>query len=106
MAAQPEPRAPVVHQVPGIIYSPLSGRAHILGSGLEVFEIIVPYRAVDEDFEKLREWFHWLSEDQLRAAITFWKANPDIVNPRVEREENLDLEEVWRQYPFMRPRDR
>jgi uncharacterized protein (DUF433 family) len=80
MAAQPEPRPPAVQQVPGIIYSPLRRRARILGSGLEVFEIIGPYRTVGENFERLREWFHWLSEEQLRAAIAFAEANPEFVN--------------------------
>ena len=80
MADQPEPRAPVVQQVPGTIYSPLRNRARILGSGLEVFEIIGPYRLVGEDFAQLHEWFHWLSGEQLRAAIAFAEANPEFVD--------------------------
>lgn len=80
MAAQPEPYAPAVKQVPGIIYSPVRNRARILGSGLEVFEIIGQYRAMDEDFARLQEAFHWLTAEQLRAAIAFAEANPEFVN--------------------------
>jgi uncharacterized protein (DUF433 family) len=104
MAAQPEPRAPVIHQVPGIIYSPLRNRARILGSGLEVFEIIGQYRAMDQDFTRLQEAFHWLSTDQLRAAVAFAAANPEFIE--AELAELAAAEERVRSRRASLPRER
>ena len=104
MAAQPEPRAPAVKQVPGILYSPLSGRARILGTGLEVWEIVRPYRIVGEDFEQLREWFDWLSEEQLRAALAFAEANPEFVEREIAEADSFRIEDLWEQHPETKPK--
>ena len=94
-----------VHLVPGIIYSPLERRARIAGTGLEVWEIIRGYRAVDQNWERLQAAYDWLSEEQLRAVLACAEANPAFVNARLQEEEDLErnIEQVWCDYPAMRP---
>ena len=57
-----------MRRVPGIFFvdTPSGRVATIGGTGLGVWEIIMGYRAVDDDWERLREGYHWLTEYQLR----------------------------------------
>jgi uncharacterized protein (DUF433 family) len=94
-------------RVPGIIFADgaTGRRARVAGTGIEVFEIIGSYRAVGEDWERLRECYDWLSEGQLRAAVTYAETYPDEINARLAREEELTPEYVYAKYPYMKPRD-
>ena len=98
-------RAPVQH-VPGVLYEPLGGRAHVLGTGLEVFEVVRTWKAVDEDWERLTQAYHWLTDDQLRAALSFYAKNSALVESRLARESRRRVEEVWAQFPESRPKRR
>jgi uncharacterized protein (DUF433 family) len=98
-----EPERRTIHHVPGVIFDPLERRALIVGSGLEVFEVIAVYEASGHDWEELREGFYWLSEEQLRAALGFYKANFEEVEERLKVERNFDIEEFWRQHPATKP---
>ena len=69
MSTDMEPERRTIHRVAGVIYEPLDRRAIIVGSGLEVFEVVMAYEAAGHDWEELREGFHWLTEEQLRAAL-------------------------------------
>lgn len=61
------------------------------------------YRSVDEDWERLLESFHWLTEYQLRAALAYAEAYPEEIEQRIQRDERWTLEKIWETYPFMRP---
>jgi uncharacterized protein (DUF433 family) len=95
-----------VHEVPGIIYSPLEGRARIHGTGIEVWLVAMTYETANGDWDTVRQAFDWLSERQLRAAMEFYRANPEMIRERIEREKNLDIEEFWRQHPQTAPKRR
>jgi uncharacterized protein (DUF433 family) len=98
-----EPERRTIHRVAGVIYEPLDRRAIIVGSGLEVFEVVMAYEAAGHDWEELREGFHWLTEEQLRAALAFYEANPEEVKERLDAERNFNIEEFWRQHPETKP---
>jgi uncharacterized protein (DUF433 family) len=53
-------------RVPGITVSgrPPEQTARIAGTGIEVFEVLKVYDAADRDWQRLRDAFHWLSEEQ------------------------------------------
>ncbi len=95
-----------MRRIPGIFFvDSLDGdrRATILGTGLEVWEIIRNYKIGREDYERLKEGYPWLSESQLTAALTYYERYPDEIDARIERDERWTPEAVYRDFPFMRP---
>jgi uncharacterized protein (DUF433 family) len=98
-----------MRRIPGILFanSPAGGRvARIAGTGLEVFELVQAYRAMENSWARLRESFHWLSDTQLRAALAYSEAYPEEIEERIRREEAWTPEATWQKYPFMSPKGR
>jgi uncharacterized protein (DUF433 family) len=95
-----------IEPVEGVLYEPLSRRAHVLDTGLEVFEIIRTWQEVEQDWESLTDAYHWLTGDQLRAALGFYAKNTDFVEARLARERAARVEDAWAQYPDSRPPQR
>lgn len=95
-----------MRRVPGIVFAdgPAGRRARIAGTGLEVYEVVGVYRRAHGDWGRLREAYHWLTEQQLRAALAYADAYPDEIDARLAEEERWTPERVWGEYPFMRPR--
>lgn len=94
-----------MRRIPGIVFAdgPAGRRARIAGTGLEVFEIIEQYRAVEQDWERLKEGFHWLNEHQLRAALAYAEAYPEEIEEWLKGDFYSFFEEAWAQYPYMKP---
>ena len=65
-----------MRRCPGIIYADgVTGRrARVAGTGLEVWEIIATYKSVNENFKRLKKAYHWLADQQLRAAVGYYQA--------------------------------
>jgi uncharacterized protein (DUF433 family) len=95
-------------RVPGIIFADsVCGRvARVAGTGLEVFEIIIGYRSVGYDWRQLKEAYHWLSDNQLRAALTYYELYPEEINGLLEENDKYTPEYVYEKYPFMKPKPR
>lgn len=94
-----------MRRIPGIVFvdSPSGRVAKVAGTGLGVWEIIMEYRAVNEDWERLREGYHWLSEHQLRTALAYAEAFPEEIERRIQIDEQWTPERVWETHPFTRP---
>jgi uncharacterized protein (DUF433 family) len=95
--------------VPGIIVSRRPEQsARIAETGIEVFEVVKVYRSVDEDWERLRGAFHWLSAGQLRAALTYAAEHPDEISERLmaDKEGPERLKRLWKRYPATAPKRR
>lgn len=92
-------------RAPGIVFvdGPMGRRAAIAGSGLDVWEVVAAWQAMDEDFMRLRGGYPWLTEPQLRAALSYYKLYPEEVDQRLERERGWTAERVRRELPFARP---
>src|SRR5579859_723178 len=62
-----------MRRVPGIAFAdePTGRVARLAGTGIEVWEIVQVFRDEDENWDRLREGFHWLTESQLRAALAY-----------------------------------
>lgn len=90
--------------VPGIVEAPLEGRARIAGTGIEVWEVVRRYRALREDFTALEEAYHWLTDEQLHAALTYAENHVQEIEDRLDLEETSRLEDLWVKYPQTRPR--
>ncbi len=93
-------RVPGIHFVEGVGGS---RRAAVAGTGLEVWEIVRTYKEVGEDYGELRKSYPWLSEPQLRAALSYYELYPDEIETRLKLEESWTPERV-KEVPFAVPR--
>lgn len=94
-----------MRRIPGIAFAdgPAGRVARVSGTGLEVYEVVCVYREMGEEWARLREAFHWLTEHQLRAALAYAAAYPEEIEERLRDEERWTAETLWRSYPFTRP---
>ena len=92
-----------MRRCPGIVFADgVSGRrARVAGTGIEVWEIITTYKSVNQHFGRLQKAYHWLSEQQLRAAIGYYVAYRDEIDHQIERNELWSKEEVVKHYPYL-----
>jgi uncharacterized protein (DUF433 family) len=94
-----------MRRIPGIVFVD-GGRERqvvVAGTGLEVWEVVDAYRSVSENFERLKECFDHLSNDQLGAALAYAAAYPAEVDARIAENESWTPQRTWETYPFMRP---
>ena len=92
-----------MRRCPGIVFADgVSGRrARIAGTGLEVWEFIITYRSVTQDFSRRQKAYHWLTEQQLRAAIGYYTAYREEIDEMIERNESWARELVTERFPFL-----
>jgi uncharacterized protein (DUF433 family) len=93
-----------LRRCPGILFAQgTSGRrARVAGTGIEVWEIIATYRSLKQDLKRLQKAYHWLSREQLRAALGYYAAYPQEMDQLIEENERWSEEKVRDRYPFMR----
>lgn len=77
-----------MRRCPGIIFGDgITGRrARIAGTGIDVWEVIRDFQGMDNNFEHLKEAYHWLTEKQLRAALLYYESYPEEINGRTRTE--------------------
>jgi uncharacterized protein (DUF433 family) len=97
-----------MRRAPGIVFVDGSAgrRAVIGGTGLDVWEIIATWRESQQDEKELRKSYGWLTEAQVRAALSYYKLYPQEIDARLEREALWTPERVRRELPFAQPRNR
>ncbi|MBI2471203.1 MAG: DUF433 domain-containing protein [Planctomycetes bacterium] len=76
-------------------------RARVAGTGIEVWEVIATYKGVDEDVNRLQKAYHWLSEQQLRSAIGYYKTYPEEIDLLIKQNEGLTEDQVHKRHPFL-----
>ena len=86
----------------GIVFadSPTGRRAVVAGTGLDVWEIVAAWKACSQDLGRLRAAYPWLSEAQLRAALSYYEQYPAEIEERLAQEESWTRERVARELPF------
>ena len=94
-----------MRRCPGIVFvNGVRGRkAKIAGTGLDVWEIIATYISVNNKFPRLRKAYHWLSDQQLKAAIGYYTAYRDEIDRLIEQNESWNRKAVVDHYPFLDP---
>ena len=92
-----------MRRCPGIVFvDGVSGRrARIAGTGIEVWEVITTYKSVNEDLSRLQKAYHWLTEQQLRAAIGYYTAYRSEIDQLVKQNESWSREMVAKRFPFL-----
>jgi uncharacterized protein (DUF433 family) len=93
-----------MRRCPGILFAEgTSGRrARVAGTGIEVWEVIATYKSVKGDFKRLQKSYHWLSGEQLKAALGYYRGYPQEIDRLVEQNEQWNDEKIRDRYPFMR----
>ena len=93
-------------RAPGIVFvDGATGRRPVVaGSGLEVWEVVGAWKEVGRSYDRLRAAFDWLSEPQLRAALSYYELYAEEVDARLEREAAMTPDRVGSEFPFTRPR--
>jgi uncharacterized protein (DUF433 family) len=93
--------------VPGIVFADgaTGRRARVGGTGIEVFEVIGLYEAVDRNRQKLQENLPQLNPHQIDMAISYYEAYPNDIRPYLltEEEEIAAIEAFWEANPSARP---
>ena len=92
-----------LRRCPGITFAdgPAGRRARIAGTGIEVWELIATFKGLKEDYEKLKEAYHWLNEQQIRAALSYYALYTQEIGERVAANEELDEDKVLKRFPFL-----
>lgn len=92
-----------MRRCPGVLFAdgPSGRRARIAGTGLDVWEIIATYQALDRDPARLRQAYPWLSEAQLRAALGYYTAYPEEIDRRIAWNERWTPERFRAQHPSL-----
>lgn len=94
-----------IRKVPGVIFAdgPAGRRAVLAGTGLDVWEIVATWFAVEKDYERLKKSYDWLPETSLRSALGYYRLYPDEIDARLEREERWTPQRVAEEMPFSAP---
>lgn len=92
-----------MHRCPGIIFTEgVSGRrARVAGTGIEVWEIIASFEGMGKDFKRLKQAYHWLTEQQLKAAIGYWEAYPEEIDFLISENESWTMKQIQKRFPFL-----
>jgi uncharacterized protein (DUF433 family) len=85
---------------PGVAFRGRPRRAWVIGSGLDVWEIIEVLRSYGGNEELLRASHPLLSDRHLRAARAYAERFPDEIEPLLA-ENRRPLEELSELYPFL-----
>lgn len=91
------------YRCPGIIFTEgtTGRRARIAGTGIEVWEVIAAFKGLEKDINRLRKAYHWLTEQQLRAAIGYYRIYHEEIDRLISQNEGLTKEHVHKKYPFL-----
>ena len=95
-----------MRRCPGIIFGEgVSGRrAKVAGTGIEVWEIIAAYKSVGKDLKKLKKACHWLSQEQVKAVLSYYSAYPEEIDRLIERNESWTKKKIEERHPLMSSR--
>ncbi|MFH1075885.1 MAG: DUF433 domain-containing protein [Pseudomonadota bacterium] len=92
-----------IRRCPGITFADgVNGRrARIAGTGIEVWEIIMSYESLNSDLARLKKAYHWLTEQQIMAAIGYYRTYPDEIKAQIEKNALFTKERIAQSYPYL-----
>jgi len=95
-----------MRRAPGVVFvdGPVGRRPVIAGTGLDVWEVIAAWQELGRDYRRLRTAYDWLTEPQLRAALSYYEAYPAEIDERLARERALTPDDAQVSFPFIRAR--
>lgn len=92
-----------MRRCPGITFADgaTGRRARIAGTGIDIWEFIATFKGLEEDYDKLRDTYHWLSEQQLRSALSYYALYPDEIDAKIKSNEEITQDKVLKRFPFL-----
>ena len=92
-----------MRKCPGITFAdgPTGRRARIAGTGIDIWELIATFKGLGENYDKLKKTYHWLSDHQIRSALSYFALYPDDIEERITRNEDITQEQVIKRFPFL-----
>jgi len=92
-----------MRRCPGITFAdgPTGRRAKIAGTGIDIWEFIATFKGLGENYNKLKETYHWLSDQQIRSALSYYALYPDEIDEKITRNEDITQEQVIKRFPFL-----
>ena len=92
-----------MRKYPGITFTdgPIGRRTRIAGSGIDVWELIATFRGLKEDYEKLKKAYHWLNDQQVRSALSYYALYPKEIDDLIAKNEKITQDEITTRFPFL-----
>lgn len=92
-----------MRRCPGVTFAdgPTGRRARIAGTGIDIWEFIAIFKALGENYDRLKKTYHWLSDQQIRSALSFYALYPDEIDEKITRNEDITEERVIKRFPFL-----
>jgi uncharacterized protein (DUF433 family) len=92
-----------MRRCPGVTFAdgPTGRRAKIAGTGIDIWEFIATFKGLGENYNKLKETYHWLSDQQIRSALSYYALYPDEIDEKITRNEDITHEQVIKRFPFL-----
>ena len=92
-----------LRRCPGVTFAdgPTGRRARIVGTGIDIWEFIATFMGLDENYNKLKQTYHWLSDQQIRSALSYYALYPDEIDEKITRNEDITHEQVIKRFPFL-----
>jgi uncharacterized protein (DUF433 family) len=76
----------------------------VAGTGIEVWEIISTYKSVGKDLKRVKKAYHWLSQEQIKVALSYYSAYPKEIDQVIERNESWTKKKIEERHPLMSSR--
>lgn len=93
-----------MRRCPGIVFAEgVSGRrAKIAGTGLDVWEIVVTYKSVEQDLKRLEKAYHWLTQQQLKSALGYYRLYRQEIEDLIARNKSWTSKRLFDHYPYLK----
>jgi len=88
---------------PGIVFTdgPAGRRARIAGTGIDVWELVATFKGMNESYEQLKEAYHWLSDAQIRSALSYFALYQEEIEGIIDQNESITESQVLKRFPFL-----
>jgi uncharacterized protein (DUF433 family) len=85
---------------PGIAFKDEPRRAWVIGTGLDVWELVEIVRGLGDDLDAVRDAYPRVTERHIRLAQAYAERFPEEIEARIEAN-NPPLDELLERYPFI-----
>lgn len=85
-----------MRRCPGVTFAdgPTGKRAKIAGTGIDIWEFITTFKGLGENYNKLKEAYHWLSDQQIRSALSYFALYPSKIDEKITYNEDITQDQV------------